>query len=536
MEKLKLVFDELNQKYKTLQSFKNAPEIHWLNIDKSLSEDYQADYAGGRIAIKAYGFLGAIYALQTMHTAITSGHLVDFLGFTSPYIKIRPLCLEENLKFILNNPLQIHEFCKKILELGYNALVVNQIEDVAKLKSLCSNLKSYGLLIILKPSLLQIPDLEGYSPLNKKYENYISDYLKKILTQNICFDYFFWESLWIHYNCTNVSIDGFTLEEMILKEAKCIENLLNDKTLIFHVPAIDEKSALQCASWLPNFADNLGKDTILAFSGVAGNNYADFKRLHPLWDQLRLKIKSSSSAFMPIFNIGNVRQGEGLWPVIMQDLIEESIARCRNNRFIGILTLANHLPAESGIHECNLWTASQAMRKNLSSSLLIETWFMAFRTDWNYHMCSSLLNQMRAISKNIARMRSLTIEVNRDQISTQECRQFAESVQAQLNEIQIILEKEENKKIKKSEKTTLLDYFSIFSNDVRKIILHILQCFNITPNIDENQIKESFWTEFNIRPGQGTRSNAKVIFLNTPNKGTPNSRMNRIYKENRLFE
>lgn len=537
MEKAKLVFEELKQKYEKQKALKNAPAINWLPIGESLSEDFSIQHAGGIISLKAHGYLGAIYGLQSIRTGIESGHLVDFLGQTTPHFKIRPIWLEDAIKTVLSEPSQLHAFCKRVLELGYNALVVDQSNERIALKSFCEKLQSYGLKVILKLSFLQNQKWASLSPFDKTYRDAIADCLKTLLSQNHCFDFLFWESQWQQAEFTHDhDSDSYTLPEMVLAEARMIENSLDEsKALIFFLPSADAMAAKQSAEWMPRLADDLEKKTILAFSAVAGDIFVDYLPPHPFWDKLRSRTASSSAALMPILNIGHVKQSEGLWPVLVDDLIDEYVPRCRQGHFSGILAIANQIPREGGIHDCNLWTASQCMwKKQLPAFLWIETWFSAYRPDWNYPLYSPILHQIRALSKQLFLLRSLSHEKH----SSQECRLFAESILIQLNEIQAKLEKEERKRIKKSEKTTLWDYFTFFAYDARRMVLDLMQFFNISvPNLlEENDIKESFWTESSLKANQGVRSNGRIVFLKSPNKGAPNSRMNMIYQENRLFE
>ncbi len=538
MHRAKVVFEELKQKFERTY-FAQANAIHWLSIGDSSSEDYHIQYAHGKITVKTHGYLGAIHAIQAIQTGIASGHLVHFLGPRTPHFKLRPLCLDEDIKTVSLNPEQLHKCCTRILELGYNAILIDELDNPTQLKNLCTQVKSYGLKILLKPSFLQIQKLKKHSPLNKVYQDSLTDYLKDLLSNHLDFDYLFWESNWqtlefIH----DPNADQYTLSEIMHKEARLLESILNpSKNLVFYVPAIDEHVAKQCTPWIPSLADDLKQDTILAFSAVAGDFFSDFLPIHPLWNQLRLKKEASSAAFMPILNIGNVKQGEGLWPILVDDFIDECIGRSHHAHFSGILSIAKHLPNEGGLHACNLWVASQAMWKpKLPAFLWQETWFSAYRPDWNAVLYRSLLKQIRVVSRQLHALLPTTKEINHHHLSSQECRLTVESILAQINDIHARLEKEEKKRIRSSDAATLWDYFTFFAIDVRRIILHILQRFNIsTPSIlDENEIKESFWTEFSKQSSQ-LRSNNRISFLESPNKGLSGSRMSLIYQENRLF-
>lgn len=535
MEKLKIVFQELRQKYENKTTKKNRPAIHWQNISAGLSESYHASYAAGMITIKAHSYLGAIHALQRIEVGIASHHLLDFLGEAAPCYKIRPLWFKQSIKPLESDSQKMHSFCKRILELGYNAVLIENWENDPSLKSFFHQLHGYGLKLIIKPALFNRKE-ESVSPISNHYRLFIKDFFH-VLPQT--FDYLFWESSWQHPEFTaDPSAETFTLPELVLAEARLIQKHMQDKDLIFYVPAADENAAQQAALWMPSLADDLGKKSILAFSAVAGDPHSSFLPPHPFWEQLRQKLHPSTAALMPILNVGCSKMGEGLWPVLAYDVVDEFRARCRHGFFVGIVSAATQLPGEGGFHECNLWVASQSYwNQQIPVSLLVETWFCAFRSDWNLTIVAPLLEQIRSLSKRLEFLKYLTHEKHRDKISSPECRSFAESILVQLKEIEMQLEKEEKKRWKKIERTTLFEYFTFFAADARRIIRYVMQCFNIAISLtdEESESKESFWTTMDHKSGQGARSSSKVVFLTSPNPGAPGSRMNRIYQENYLL-
>jgi hypothetical protein len=524
MKNVRLVFEELREKCEK-QHPKQAPAIQWLTIGKSSAEDFTANYSSGTIRIKAAGYLGAIHALKKIFAGITSGHLADFLSITTPHFKIRPLWIDASLKHVGAESSKIHQLCKKVLELGYNAVVVDAANQT-NLSSLCSQLQSYGLKVLLKPA-----------PIQKSASYNLTHHLKTLEVQNPYFDFLFWESQWNQPQFTKDSrAEAFTLRELVLDEARLIEAALPSKKLIFYLPAANEQEAKQCAPWMPALADDLGKESILAFSAVAGDFYADFLPAHPFWDQLRSKVDRSSAALMPILNVGNVKHSQGLGPVIVHDYLDEFRGRYQMGHFSGFLAVAHDLPGDGGIHECNLWTAAQVQwNPEIAASLWVETWCSAYRPDWNYSNHTYSLKKIRAVSKQTAFLHFLSQEKNRSQYSSQECRFIAESLLSQLQEIQAHLEKEEKKRVKKSDKTTLWDYFSYFLCDTKRTLMHVLPSFNISLPLlmNENDPKESFWTEVHTHTGK--QEHERIKFLETPNSGTPGSRMHAIYQENRLF-
>lgn len=535
MQKTKLVFEELKSEFDSQKLPKTMPSIHWLPIGNQSSEDFHASLEGNIIKIKAEGYLGAIHALQKMRTRLISQHLADCLGSFSPRFKIRPLWIEQTIKEVLKEPHRLHVFCKRVLELGFNSIVVEQTEESVSLRAFCKNIQSYGLKVILKLSFLQ-GKLKKFSPVNSLFQDQLAQSLQIASKENPYFDFLFWESQWLQPEFMDSASENYTLHELTLLEAQLIEkNLEKPKGLIFYVPALDHETAKKSAKWMQRLADDLENRTILSFSVLSGDFTKDFLPPHPLGLQIRAQIEPSSAALMPLINVGNVKQGEGLWPILVYDHLDECIGRCQNGNFVGLLAITNHLPLKGGILDCNLWVTGQVLQKNQPAFLYTEIWFSIYKPDWDYAAFSPVLKQIRDLLKSINLLYSLTDENYRSLQTPQECRTFAESILSQLASIRLQLEKEERKKLKESTQPTLWDYFIFFANDMRKILLNILQSYGLSASLDESQSEESFWIEFQMKSRDKQSSRSKLTFLEAPNQGPLGSRMHSIYKENRLF-
>ncbi|MBS4167181.1 MULTISPECIES: hypothetical protein [unclassified Neochlamydia] len=483
MQKIKLLFETLRKKYSSIKALKPYPEIHWLSIDNSGLESFRASHAAGRINIKAQGYLGAIYALQQIHTGIRSGHLADFLGHIKPRFKIRPLWIEDSIKALLGQPHKIEEFVTTVLELGYNTIVVDQYNDEINLTSLCAALQSYGLKVVLKLSHFQAQQQAICSPLTPAYSDKVKSYINQISSQNAHYDFLFWESQWQHPEFLEApGMDFYTLPELVLEEARLVENILEkSKTLIFYVPADQEESAQQSASWMSRLANDLRQNTVLAYSVTAEDCLLNNQSPHPFWNQLRHQIEKSFSPLMPVLNVGQVPQSEGLWPLLVHDLIDEYMLRCQNEHFLGVLCVANQLPAKKGIHHCNLWTASQMMWKaQIPAFMWVETWFSAHRPDWNYNFYAPFFYQIGLLSKQLNQLRSLAKQQSAGHPSSHECRLFVDSLLVQIDTLISRIDKEERKCLQKSENIALGEYFKFFAEDARFIILQILPDLNLS--------------------------------------------------------
>jgi hypothetical protein len=527
MAQIKKIFEDLLVEFQN--KFTSPFAIHWHPIGQTLKSEYTLSFSGGILSVKAEGYPGAIEALKSMDVGIKSGHLLDFLGSIESKSELRPLWIETRDLSLLTASENAYLFCKKVWQLGYNAVLINETPEV-DFHLIIQNLKHFDLKIIFKPSLNEEALELTSCPLNKNFNVFLEKKIQYWTSLN--FDYLFWESRWQNPDFTkDAKAESFTISEIVLNEVQLLENSLTTQKLLFYIPSNEESTAEQSAKWILNLLEELSHSTTLVFSALAGNFKKDYLPLHPLWNKLRERKVSTFLPLMPIFNIGLIQSGEGLWPIIIEDLMNDLI-RSKNLCF-GVICAVSDLPSDSGIQECNLWLASQMMWRSVPSNLLIESWFEAYRPEWKYVLLKPFFDQIRHLTKGLQKLRFLTNESNRDAFSNQECKLFSEYLVLQLIEIKNYIDK---KPQISSKNPNLNDYFNYFLNDAKKILLHASQCysFTLTHLFNESEIKDSFWIDLSSA-SLGMRSGTKVTFLSVPNKGIPGSAMHAIYKENRLF-
>src|SRR5690606_29786497 len=128
-------------------------------------------------------------------------------------------------------------------------------------------------------------------------------------------------------------------------------------------------------------------------------------------------------------------------------------------------------------------------------------------------------------------------EANRDSVLSEDCRVATESILSRLKELLLRSEKLERKRLKRANAPSISDYMQVFARDAQRIVLHFLQCFNLSyPHVlGSEELSESFWMQLSPGAGQGIRSATKVVFATEPNSGPAGSRMEAIFLENRLM-
>lgn len=565
MYKAKLLANELLHESLQKQG-KESFKIFW-SSKNGKSENFISTYEKGTIRIEAESPLAGAYAISQMQIAAESGHLIEFLGPSQPRFLLRPIwvgCGPEMIspegigvalpRFFTSTQQDKTKsalFCRRIIELGYNAVILGSHDgsqivlnpnSFAEVAAFCDVLQDHGLKAIIKPNFFskELPKKIGHCPLSKSYQQAIISGFYALFERIANVDFLFWEGSFLHSDFTqDPSARDATLSELIRAEILFLEkNLPSKVSLIYFIPAPDLLAAKQQAKWMSSLCDYVGKGTIISFPAIAGNCFADHLPPHPFWEELRKSPDISATPLLPLVNVGSISQGEGLWPSPTLDLIEKYYSRLYRHRFAGVVALANVLPKKGGMLDCSLWVASQALWRNQSSIQLAETWFHAHRPEWDFSDNIGVLQSMRQLVIELSFLRSLTCETKRDDYSSEDCRLMTESILARLKELQRRIEKLERRQpFKRKENPSLTDYLSVFARDAQRIILHFLQCFNLSyPYVlGGEELQESFWMQISPGGGLGIRSAAKISFFDEPKSGAVGSRMEAIYQENRFL-
>lgn len=560
---------EILQEYHANKA-KGHPDLNYRIKEGKVGEAFSCHYASGEVCLEATSPVAAMYGLSHLTLAIASGHYAEFLGEWRPRFALRPLWIGCDVDVALTSRvgisvpfwmrhevIQQHEarpaldaFCRRVIHLGYNSVIIGSRQGNViavpedpffDLEALCRYCHEYGLKVILKPSSTVAAGHKelGRCALNSDYVEAVNLLLSDLINQVPSVDYIFWEGEFLHNDCMqHLSAYDATQQDLAEAEITMLEAALQKTaiSLIYFIPVFDEASAKQQTAWLPSSCDRVGLRTILAFSAVAGDFYADHLLPHPLWEVLRQSPDVSATPFLPIVNIGAVQQGEGLWPSLTLDLIEKYFTRCSRHHFAGIICLVNQVPHPGAFLECSLWVAAQILWKERPAALVAETWFRARRPEIDFPAFAEALREMRQLVVDLSLLRSLHNEKHCDHLSSEDCRIMANSSLARLKYLQIFFEKKEKKRLRSADKLSYDDYFSYFSHDAQRIIMHFLQRFNVSMLHQKNEEvqQEGFWTQCQGL-NQGRRFHAKTIYLESPQRGVAGSRMEKIYRENYLF-
>lgn len=490
MKKALSIAKEIAKDYSQSIENKRYRPVSCQSIGNHMQDKFSVNSVSGQVSIEASNPLAAAYAISQVRMGLLSGHLPEYLQEQQPLYPLRPLWIGcQKLVsvsdkvgiwlpdfFLEKNKKTFELFCRRLIELGFNALILGQRGCVFCEKSpvvfkelalLHRMLSEYGIRLILKPSVFYRDDEKElfFLPTHPSFQNKVTAALTDLLESVPALDELLWESVYFQADFQRHPLGReFTKLEKVAAELKCVEAL--GVPLIFYLPCQDLESAEGQSEWIPLLLNEMGPKTTFAFSAVAGDPQEDHCPAHPLWERLRGQPRIASTPLLPLLNSGAVGQGEGLWPGLTFDLVEEFYSRCLQGHYRGIVSLAAHLPREGSLADCNLWVAGQRLWRTVPALLLAQSWFAVKRADIDFQQELDLFKNTRALIKSLSFLRSLNGEKNRDLLNAEEQRCYSESLLAQLKYLELAVKKYGVC----SGRTSLKAYYQFFICEARRWI------------------------------------------------------------------
>lgn len=426
-------------------------------------ESFYVNNWRGTTKISAASFLAAAYGvIQNNQSKVCNGHGLCNKEY-HPRFPIRPL-------FLKNANLPIDVLCERLIEFGYNTLALNFFSD-ANLETI----SSYGLksLLMLEGSYKSLPAVD--------YVYYPSPYMD---------------------DCSKTQ-----LERAVSEAFKIIKYLHKHSTLIF------QPHQTESVHWWNKLLDELPDKTILAFPTHERNGH-----LHPFWDILHSSIDVSSTSIMPILNAGCLGIGEGLWPLMLADHIEDVLLKCNSHSFSGFLSLAANMPAYEAWGSLNLWIAARSQWVNpiCSCQDIAKDWFKLYRPDIDLQLCLEPIKLLTDLTHKVVNW------LEDESTPTTEC--WRSKLEFAFSYLKLISGYAwENYTACNSAYPSLEDYFRYCYVDLRSLLFHLIlkHQIPISQMIDSEDVKGGFWTELRGAPGQAVRSGGHVILRTEPKPTHP---------------
>ncbi|MDR3625144.1 MAG: hypothetical protein P4L16_08435 [Chlamydiales bacterium] len=517
------------QFWKEHEQYALLPFMNFFSCDKNEKREdiFLSECVDGMLKVTGNGKLGAFYGSSQMAKALLAGHLAENLGEHTPRFSLRPLwtssvksyqltplfflgisrfidCEEELLSF----------FCKRTIELGFNAVVIGSLEGAVEnivpclmeaVVNICKEIKSYGLKVVIA---LSVKKEQGICPLDPLFV--------KLLQENMCLlelllkevDYLFWDSLHLREGF-EIHVNGadHTHYELIVEELKLLET--------FKIPLIYFLSTSKfylgmISSWIQRLLDEASFNTIIAFSAESYISVLEKEQLHPLFYELRKSPDCSSTKLLPLANIGCIQKGEGLWPVLGINFLEKVIVHMYRHPFAGLIALTNDVPLRTSLLDCSLWMAAECLWYDRAPCLFLETWLKAFRPNWHTSLAEEAIREAENILKRVNNLSDYKREFSQERL-----RFYVEALAASL-----YLFKELSLRVDLDAEHPLLFqvYASAFLVDVKRLILSNVGSVS-SPHFMIQGDQDSFWT-----------SPAEHALLRRPNPCKQDSHLIPIYE------
>lgn len=366
-------------------------------------------------------------------------------------------------------------FCRRVLELGYNALVWPSVAegstslDEASFWSVVDEIRAHGIQCIFADSRA---------------------------------DVVWWQASASNCGADQLDVDSY-LEDLQRAEATAGK-------LIYVLPW----EAARQEDILDYLVDEAKKSTSLAFSAVRGEPWRDFAEDHPFWERLRQSPDDVNTPLLPVINAGLVRQGWGLWPTLSSDLLERFLPAMERHVFGGAIVFTPHVPCPGSLLGTNLWVAAQSLDSPFHPLTLVRTRFDARYGSGAYEQMRDLLWKVRLVQKEVSQLPTLPQET-----ATESHRLLAESLLAQLRDLRA-----------RADSSLFPEQMIYFVRDAKRLVFAFLQKqqISLANVLIGDDMQEAFWTDVSA-PSRGIGAGARVELLDSPNQGQEGSALREIY-------
>ncbi len=520
----------IQQEWQKLSSKFPMPFPH-LSVQLEMEYGEEATIALERsvIHLKAKNPLTAHFALNQLSTAIAAKHSGEMLGTFAPRFSLRPLMFIGKQSYDLGSGLSVaipqdfgamDAFCHRLVALGYNSIIFasykNEVlptassETVALFHELCRKLNDLGLQVVLK---LDWKERQTFSPSHPESCESLLAALHDLLQLPLCFDKLLWESCCDEDGFYNRQLMGESLRyEVLLQELRMLETAVEDEQRLVYLFSSQAPSASRDFNLL---CDDAGKETILAFP-------SDSK----IWRCLRKRRHHVRTPLLPILNVGCVKLGEGLWPIIPLEDMDYCSQQMHAHRFIGLAALTCSLPKQGSILDCALFLSAKIQWSTLPAQAMMETWFAAYHPEVDVAREFPLIKEMWRLTVKFNKLRAGS------ELSTQFLRLELERSLSQLNQWQLLLKEDS------SLSSFLSGPLRFFLRDAKRWLLQLSQVLHIplAQVLEGDDLKQSFWTEMSQGISNSLSRSGQVALLNQAIVDTENKEMEKIYSSTYLYQ
>lgn len=459
-------------------------------------------------ASSLYSFLDSIGLTQLLKNSL------------SPKLEKRVLRLPSNTSFSFSNSIQISfpkyllekeenckKFCKRVLELGYNAISFcshNNQEPSSLthiLKERIEYISEFGIECYIEIIPAKTSDTSFYSKLSTRLEH-----VKSILPKQTKFC---WQANFTNFHFFSSQENrSYTLLDKMKRECSILKEHFNE--LDYHLSSF-EGIPSDIEGWFIDFLSCLPKDFCFSY-------YLEPSGVQALYRDLLKNPLPFHAPLAPIYQTYSRDFGKGLWPELnlkkMQHYFDAINSIHHNKSIID----SPDIPFSEGLFSLNLRLFTTCQWTQIPLDTLASSWLETFVSD--KHINKELLQEVATLSASIEKI-----------ASNSQPKLLAQTL---LNRSKLL---EKSCHLTNEDSDPIKCQLKYFLRDLRKLTLYKLQQHNIIlpQALSGDDLKNSFFAHLETPAGQGIGRSMEVELLQNSNEISFDQTMEKIYKEARTL-
>ena len=384
------------------------------------SEAFTSELSRGHLSLSGSSELGVAHGINHFLTTLKSGYFESFIKDSEPAFKMRPLWLKGRRWVAIDRSLFVQvpmalldasltkQLAMDLISMGYNALVIGpqkpssdrglaieepDLLDIESLREAIKILKDFQLEVIIKPVWVRATSKEVIQERLKKIESLGA---RVLIEKNI-------------HSFKSEGRDRNTSYENCFLDIKFFEQTL-ENPWVYYITSSTEAGSKKVALLLRELMDEVHPKTTLSFNLLEESAYTIAGPIHPFFSTLLQIPYPSSTQFLPIYNGGCLKRGEGFWPIDPLASLHEGLELMQKQQFAGIINLSPSMPKPGNLLHYYLWMVAQQLWNPSSGEKEKQAWSSQFTdsTPISYFI-STLLKQMGVIIEDINRFSEGTI-------------------------------------------------------------------------------------------------------------------------------
>ncbi|MCH1429663.1 MAG: hypothetical protein GWP59_01610 [Chlamydiales bacterium] len=456
-----------------------------------------------------------------LYSFLASIGLTQLLKATQkPKLEKRVLRLPSDTSFSFSNSIQVsfpkyllekeencETFCKRVLELGYNAISFcsqNNQEPSSLthiLKERIQYICEFGIECYIEISPVKTSDTSFYSKLSTRLE-----YVKSLFPEPTKFC---WHASFTNFHFFSPQENrAYTLLDKMKKECLILKTHFNK--LDYHLPSF-ESLPTDIEGWFIDFLSCLPE-------GFSFSYYLEASNVRALYKDLLKTPLPFQAPLTPIYQAYSKDFGKGLWPELNLKKMQHYFDTINSVHHSKSIIDSPDIPFSEGLFSLNLRLFTAWQWTQIPLDTLASSWLEAFTSD--KHINQELLQEVATLSASLE-------EID----SNSQPKLLAQTL---LNRSKLL---EKSCHLSSEDSDSIKSQLKYFLRDLRKLTLYKLQQHNIIlpQALSGDDLKNSFFAHLETPAGQGIGRSMEVELLQSSSEISFDQTMEKIYKEARTI-